>query len=217
MSAEKPFNNLWASAARLVLVAAAAVTMAPVDAAASAASRGALREGAVVEPPRAFSELCARRPEICPDRSLSGELAHLRRSVAAMYGPAALAPAAVTLTDHRYRQLITINQGVNATLQPVADRGPDVWSVTSVGGDCEEYVLAKMNLLASLGWPRSAMRITVVRDAQGYHAILVVETDRGSFVLDNMRNEVLTAAQSGYQFVVAQSLTRPGAWVRVSM
>lgn len=193
-----------------------ALAAAPGFAAASAPGGGSLREGEEVEPPRAFSELCARRPEICPERSLARELEPLRRSMLAMMGPGALAPAAVRLTEQRMAQLRAVNHAANATIRPVADRGADLWSVTSMAGDCEEYVLAKLNLLAGLGWPRSAMRITVVRDAQGYHAILVVETDRGGFVLDNMATDVSPVSQSPYEFVVAQSVYRPGAWVRVA-
>jgi predicted transglutaminase-like cysteine proteinase len=193
----------------------ATMTLSAASASAAATSGSILREGQVVEPPRAYTELCTRRPEICPDRSMARDYAHLRRSLAAIYGTGALRQAPVVLTDQRSQQLLMVNQAVNATIRPVTDRGPDLWSLTSVGGDCEEYVLAKMNMLATMGWPRSAMRITVVRDSQGYHAILVVETDRGGFVLDNMVGHITTARESQYEFIVAESVNQPGAWVRV--
>lgn len=209
-------KNTTVKAVAAAALAAAMTASTAGSAAAAGALGGGLREGVVVEPPRAYTALCERRPAICPDRNLSRDMAGLRRALGLRYGAAALQPAPVVLTVERQRQLTAVNQTVNGAIRPVNDHGPDLWSVTGIAGDCEEYVLAKMNLLAGLGWPRSAMRITVVRDGQGYHAVLVVETDRGAFVLDNMVSHITTVADSPYQYVVAESVTRPGAWVRVT-
>lgn len=208
--ARRPRAALAAVAALLMSVA-----ISPTAAFASAGA-GSLREGPVVEPPRAFSELCARAPAVCPHRTLASELSSLRGALSNLYGQSALRPSAVMLTEERWRQLQQVNLAANRSIQPVEDYGRDVWTLTHVGGDCEEYVLAKLHLLDTLGWPRSAMRITVVQDGQGYHAVLVVETNRGSFVLDNMRDEITTVAASPYVFVVAESVERPGQWVRVA-
>jgi predicted transglutaminase-like cysteine proteinase len=42
-----------------------------------------------------------------------------------------------------------------------------------------------------------------------------VETDRGGFVLDNMVGHITTARESQYEFIVAESVNQPGAWVRI--
>lgn len=212
MTSAKKRRTSFVAAAAL----AAAMAASTAEVALAAGAYGGLREGAEIEPPRAYTALCQRRPSICPDRDLSRDLAGLRHNLGLRFGAAALQPAQVVLTAERQQQLVAVNQTVNGSIRPVNDHGPDLWSITGVAGDCEEYVLAKMNLLAGLGWPRSAMRITVVRDGQGFHAVLVVETDRGGFVLDNMVGHITTISDSPYEFVVAESVNRPGAWVRVA-
>ncbi len=127
-----------------------------------------------------------------------------------------MTPTAPELTEDRWRQIVRVNHAVNATIRPVADSGADLWSISALSGDCEEYVLMKREMLARLGFPRTSLRITVVRDGNGYHAVLVVETTGGEFVLDNMAEDVGRVEDSPYEFVVAQSTMAPGDWVRVS-
>jgi predicted transglutaminase-like cysteine proteinase len=53
-------------------------------------------------------------------------------------------------------------------------------------------MLLKRKLLAERGLPRRAMRMTVVLDEnRAGHAVLMVRTDRGDFILDNQRATVL--------------------------
>lgn len=202
-----------------VAVAAVAALVSPPKAVAGSGARtmpSALIETNSVQAPRGFSDLCARRPEICPSRSSKAEVSRMESVFERMYGAAALQPVKPELTDERWKQLVRVNHAVNATIRPVADSGADLWSITALAGDCEEYVLMKREMLARLGWPRTSLRITVVRDGQGYHAVLVAETTGGEFVLDNMAAEVGRVEDSPYEFVVAQSSRTPGDWVRVS-
>jgi predicted transglutaminase-like cysteine proteinase len=64
------------------------------------------------------------------------------------------------------------------------------WTYPDLGmGDCEDYVLLKRRKLMELGWPQSALLITVVRDENGEgHAILTVRTTRGDYILDNRQS-----------------------------
>ncbi|MGD0025174.1 MAG: transglutaminase-like cysteine peptidase, partial [Xanthobacteraceae bacterium] len=81
-------------------------------------------------------------------------------------------------------------------------------------GDCEDYVLLKRRMLMQAGWPREALLITVVRDLHGDgHAILTVKTDKGEFILDNQRDEILLWSDTGYRFVKRQSQSDPNVWV----
>jgi predicted transglutaminase-like cysteine proteinase len=63
------------------------------------------------------------------------------------------------------------------------------------GGDCEDYAIAKYASLRALGFSADDMRIAIVQDKikNVPHAILIVYTTRGAFVLDNQdqrtRNE----------------------------
>ena len=83
----------------------------------------------------------------------------------------------------------------------------DRWDIPDDGyGDCEDYQLLKRKLLAAKGLPRRAMRMTVVIDEQGEgHAVLMLRTDRGDFILDNKRNAILPWQKTGYVFVKRES------------
>lgn len=204
------------SARRLFAAAGLALGLSFVPAPASAGvSGGSLIETGSVYAPRGFTELCARRPEFCAAERAAAETGRMADALAAMFGPRALGFQPPALTPARLESLKRVNAAVNAAIRPVADAGADHWDLNPDYGDCEEYVLMKREMLARLGWPRTALRITVVKDAQGYHAILVAETDKGGFVLDNMVQHITTVQNSPYEFVVAQSVKNPGDWVRV--
>lgn len=61
-------------------------------------------------------------------------------------------------------------------------------------GDCEDFAILKMAALARAGVPAGSMSLVVLRDSalDVYHAVLTVRTSQGSFVLDNLRDTVLT-------------------------
>ena len=83
----------------------------------------------------------------------------------------------------------------------------DRWDIPDDGyGDCEDYQLLKRKLLVKAGLPRRALRMTVVVDQQGEgHAVLMVRTDRGDFILDNKQNSILPWSQTKYRFVKRES------------
>jgi predicted transglutaminase-like cysteine proteinase len=57
------------------------------------------------------------------------------------------------------------------------------------------------------------MRMTVVQDYKGEgHAVLMVRTDRGDFILDNQRTAILPWTRTGYVFVKREGQTSR-AWV----
>ncbi|MGJ3262726.1 MAG: transglutaminase-like cysteine peptidase [Salinarimonas sp.] len=60
-------------------------------------------------------------------------------------------------------------------------------------GDCEDYALAKVWLLAAAGVPMEAMQVTVLRDTRRKldHAVLAVHVDGESWILDNVRNRIV--------------------------
>ena len=84
-----------------------------------------------------------------------------------------------------------MNADVNNALRPVTDEAHhgilDRWDLAEDGaGDCEDYQLLKRKLLVDAGLPRRALRMSVVLDEKGEgHAVLMVRTDRGDFILDN--------------------------------
>jgi len=124
----------------------------------------------------------------------------------------------VELTPERWQELQQVNTYVNTTIEPATDEElynlPEYWTYPGSKGDCEDYVLLKRRYLIGLGWPASALRITVVLDDQDAgHAVLTVATDRGDLVLDNQEPEILPWLETSYTFVKRQSQNHPMVWV----
>ncbi|HEY8383788.1 MAG TPA: transglutaminase-like cysteine peptidase [Microvirga sp.] len=116
-------------------------------------------------------------------------------------------PETVKLTRQVWQQMIAVNAKVNGSIRPLTDDDhwgvADSWGYPTDGyGDCEDYQLLKRKLLAEGGLPRRAMRMTVVIDEKGEgHAVLMIRTDRGDFILDNKSSSILPWYQTGYIFV----------------
>jgi predicted transglutaminase-like cysteine proteinase len=116
-------------------------------------------------------------------------------------------PETIRLTRASWQAIVNVNAKVNAAITPMVDDdhwgAPDVWTYPTDGyGDCEDYQLLKRRLLVEAGFPQRALRITVVIDEKGDgHAVLMVRTDRGDFILDNKAKVVLPWHQTGYVFV----------------
>jgi predicted transglutaminase-like cysteine proteinase len=128
-------------------------------------------------------------------------------------------PRDVVLTSAAWKDLVRVNRWVNTNIKPMTDLEHwgvvERWNYPDDGyGDCEDYVLDKRRMLLRAGWPREALLITVVRDQHGDgHAILTVKTDKGEFILDNQRDDILLWSDTGYRFVKRQSQSDPNVWV----
>lgn len=73
-------------------------------------------------------------------------------------------------------------------------------------GDCEDFALLKMELLAAAGVKREDMMLTLARDLirRRDHAVLLVKTDEGFVMLDNVGSMPLDASSShGYRPVMS--------------
>ena len=128
-------------------------------------------------------------------------------------------PRDVVLAGQAWKDLIRVNRWVNANVRPITDLEHwgvvERWNYPDDGyGDCEDYALEKRRMLLDAGWPREALLITVVRDQNGDgHAVLTVKTDKGEYILDNQRDEILLWSDTGYRFVKRQSQSDPNVWV----
>jgi predicted transglutaminase-like cysteine proteinase len=152
-------------------------------------------------PPIGYVEMCAREPKEC--QALGGRKTRL------------------SLSPKRWDLLYQVNAFVNGKIAPVSDEElygkPEYWTVPTDAGDCEDYLLLKKRYLEGMGFPSAALLITVVLDEklQG-HAVLTVTTDKGDFVLDNRRNDVLRWSDTGYTFLKRQSPEDPRQWVSLN-
>lgn len=163
-----------------------------------------MREGERMNGPAAFYDLCRRAPADCPAPQ------------------SALPPAQVTLDEAAAEAIMGANLSINQAILPVSDperhgKG-DVWEFPRDGvGDCEDYVIAKRAALLAMGFPESALLIGVALGVDTpYHAVLLVRTDSGELVLDNLTDRVSLWRESGLTFVARQSAADARLWVRVS-
>jgi hypothetical protein len=74
----------------------------------------------------------------------------------------------------------------------------------------------KRKLLIERGWSPSDLLVAVVREWNGAgHAILVVDTDKGEYVLDNKNWAIVAWTDTPYTWVKRQSRERPYIWVNL--
>ena len=127
-------------------------------------------------------------------------------------------PETVKLTRAVWQQIVAVNARVNGAVRPLGDETHwgvvDSWDYPSDGfGDCEDYQLLKRKLLVEAGLPRRALRMTVVIDEKREgHAVLMVRTDQGEFVLDNKTRAIRRWFETGYVFVKREGQDGP-IWV----
>lgn len=146
--------------------------------------------------PYAWSDLCRRSPAEC-----RVDLREADR---------------VEMTPKLWKMILSVNSRVNREIEAVTDEEHwgvvDRWDLPEDGkGDCEDFALLKRKRLAEAGVPRRAMPMTVVIDEENAgHAVLMIRTDRGDFILDNKRNAVLPWSQTGYVYVKRESQLRTG-------
>ncbi|WP_157959603.1 transglutaminase-like cysteine peptidase [Devosia submarina] len=118
----------------------------------------------------------------------------------------------VTATNDLLAVLSKVNRSVNAAIKPRNDRG-DSWQVNASSGDCEDYVLTKRAQLIRKGVPAGSLRIATTKTRWGEsHAVLVVKTSAGDYVLDNLSDKVKTLRASGYR-IRSMSSSDPNRWV----
>ena len=73
-------------------------------------------------------------------------------------------------------------------------------------GDCEDFAIAKYWLLRSLGVADEQLQMVLLQDTrrQLFHAVLVVHTASGAYVLDNVTNRLqLDTAYAQYQPIMS--------------
>lgn len=131
-----------------------------------------MTEAAPAGLPLAYRQFCARHPALCalPDAADPRDRVELDRAT--------------------YARLSAVNRGVNRTVRYDSDETvfgmQEFWTLPDDAGDCEDFALLKLQQLLAQGFPRRALRLAIAerRDRQ-LHAVLAVDTSRGTFVLDS--------------------------------
>jgi predicted transglutaminase-like cysteine proteinase len=120
-------------------------------------------------------------------------------------------------------QIETVNAWVNARISFVDDIKSvgisDQWASASQTlrkgrGDCEDYAIAKMQLLRSLGVDASDLYLVIARDLvrQADHAMLVVRMDEQLLLLDNGTDHI-TDARTAQDYRPIMSYSGNKSWL----
>lgn len=153
---------------------------------------------ATVDPPPGFVSFCLRHADQC--------------------AADAPGPSVVSMTAALMALLDKVNRSVNYDIVPASDevqydRG-EYWEIVTHGyGSCHDYMVTKRAALIAAGLPMRALRMAVVLTPRGErHAVLVVATDKGDYVLDNLTTEIKPLADTGYRMVEIEGANNPWKW-----
>lgn len=105
----------------------------------------------------------------------------------------------VAYTNKLRTVLASVNRSVNRVMPGIQARR-EFLSLNRLPANGDDYAMMKRSRLIRSGIPAGALRVVNVRTSQGIgHAVLVVRTSTGEFVLDHERTSVLKVRDSGYR------------------
>ncbi len=134
------------------------------------------------------------------------------------------------LVDRRgplWRAVASVNAEVNAAIHAEDDlrayQQADYWTIPRATGparpvgDCEDFALTKRERLIAQGVPAEALSIALVTTRTGLsHAVLLVATDQGEYVLDNLTPWVVHWTEARLTWRERQAPGQMLTWVHVA-
>jgi predicted transglutaminase-like cysteine proteinase len=142
--------------------------------------------------PDGFDRFCARYPRECHP-----------------YGPLKTVSAAKWKNT-----IVAVNKRVNRQMTPAGPVARNTWRIGTDPADCASYVITKRSELIKAGIPRSALRMAVVISKNDiHHLVLVVSTDDGDRVLDNLTDLIWTPDKTEHRrWLSVQDTEDPTYW-----
>ncbi|RAK52647.1 transglutaminase-like cysteine peptidase [Phenylobacterium deserti] len=138
--------------------------------------------------------------------------------------PSEEASQAPAMTPELWAKLNRVNAKVNRAIARRTDAEgygrTDYWAAPIAEGrgfgDCEDYVLEKQRQLADVGVPREALNIALATTSWGEsHAVLLVSTREGEYVLDNLNPWVRPWRAVNYRWGARQVNGEAFSWAMV--
>ena len=162
-------------------------------------------------------------PRTVGPRPFSGDMP-MAAGDRAIAGAVSIAPPVVALDKAAWELINTVNRNVNRRIRRSSDARTfgvaDFWQApTEPGarGDCEDYVLAKRADLLRAGIPAGALSIAIVNTRWGEsHAVLLLSSNVGEVVLDNLSPWISRWDQVDYDWQERQAPGRIFDWVRMA-
>ena len=196
--------------------------------------------GSIASAPAGLLELCDNGGLDCPDTADAG----LGERPAATGGgaksldrpdpaeahhvsdPAQPDPSSGTRVDFaRFGEVEQVNRSINQQLIWRSDLDQygieEFWAFPIQAGlrfgDCEDFALEKRRVLIERGFPPAALALaTAYSEETGLHAVLIVRTSQGDYVLDNTTPWVMPWRQTGYRWLTIQAGESLTDWRLVS-
>lgn len=126
----------------------------------------------------------------------------------------------VKLTPQRRAELAKINAKVNRSIRPepnTAGLAAEKWLVAPQSGECHDYAVTKRHDLIARGWPARALLLAEVIVANGeHHLVLVIRTNEGDLVADNLNANIRNWSKIDYQWVRIQTPANPLYWTKLT-
>ena len=125
----------------------------------------------------------------------------------------------IKLTSELWSHLLETNSSVNLEIVLRSDQDQyqkeEFWTYPYNGfGDCEDIALEKRSRLVKIGFPRGALRLAI-----GYHkktlishAVLTIETNQGTYVMDVTNDQICLWNLTPYNFETRERTD--GKWER---
>lgn len=123
----------------------------------------------------------------------------------------------IILTEKIWDAINLINQKWNDSITPLGIECyglQDTWTYPGdIKGDCKEFVVAKKYDFGRLDIPSYPAICRVYSGDYYYHAVLLIDTDRGTFVLDNLCDAVKHYQNTGYEWY--KRMKEDGKWYQI--
>lgn len=132
-------------------------------------------------------------------------------------------PVAIVLDRAGWKLVNGVNRRINRSIRQTSDARlygvEDFWDVPHAGrGDCEDFVLAKREALIAAGVAAESLSIAIVETRWGEsHAVLLLASDRGEYVLDSLTPWVLRWDRVDYAWKTRQRPGHPFDWVTAAI
>ncbi|RXT47726.1 transglutaminase-like cysteine peptidase [Bradyrhizobium betae] len=151
-------------------------------------------------PPMAFNRFCHRYEAECRSRPLFRG------------GP-------VQLTPERLKDLKQVNEAVNRDIVAARldNEAEEAWVLNPARGDCNDYAVTKRHELLKRGWPARVLLLSEVVVPSGeHHLVLVVRTNEGDVVLDNLNAQLRPWSRAPYRWVRMQLPNSSKLWTTIA-
>ncbi len=171
---------------------------------------------------RYWTEPSSRWDEMAPVTAPTSDAAMLTASTASVEHSAT--PQLLPLNRALVAKLNAVNQRINYAFEAKPDvetfGDNDYWHLPLLDGtgvgDCKDFVLEKRRALIAAGVPAEVLTIAIVQTRRGEgHAVLLVATDQGEYVLDNLSPWVTSWREVDYRWLERQVAGQPLNWVSV--